>query len=111
MFDRPSVLPPSSTFTNEGFEDPPIRSEPPLKDETGWRKDWKLAQSEEKEEEEEMEESEAEVSEGEVEKRISIYGQRELERRAMERRLRWKEEREEIYGESKDAEVEFGLAL
>lgn len=112
LFDRPSVLPPSSTFTNEGFEDPPPRSE--LEVETGWRKDWKLAKEEEEleeEVEEEEVESESEVSEGEVEKRISIYGQRELERRALERRLRWKEERNEIYGEPKDAEVEFGLAL
>ncbi|GAA5924763.1 uncharacterized protein JCM15063_005726 [Sporobolomyces koalae] len=131
LFEPSSILPPSSTFENDAFESLPVawqddKEEEPVADHqsvTGWREDWTLqlpenpaeavqAESEGYNEAEEEEEgSEEYISEGEIEKRISIHGQRELERRAMERKLRWVEERNTLYGEPIDAEVRFGCAL
>ncbi|GAA6020149.1 hypothetical protein JCM11491_005545 [Sporobolomyces phaffii] len=61
--------------------------------------------------EQEQEEEEEDISEGELDKRTSLHGQRELERRAIERKERWKAERNWLYGEPLSAEYEFGLAL
>ncbi|GAA5908754.1 uncharacterized protein JCM6883_004160 [Sporobolomyces salmoneus] len=119
LFETPTVAPPSSTFDYvERFE--PIstttKGSEQHEDEkragriSGWREDWGFKREEQERPETETEEEEEDVSEGELEKRISLYGQREMERRAMERKERWKEERYLLYGEV-DAEYEFGLAL
>lgn len=86
---------------------------------SGWRQDWGFNFLETNSPErdgsqhqgEEDETEEEDMSEGELEKRISLHGQRELERRALERKERWKEERNLLYGEPVDAEYEFGVAL
>ncbi|GAA5870882.1 hypothetical protein JCM16303_001616 [Sporobolomyces ruberrimus] len=131
LFERPIVEPPSSTFDHtERFVTPKESDDVNPEEErggfeietrkkkvriSGWREDWTFKVEEpdlqpEEEQDEEAEESD-DASEGELEKRMSLHGQRELERRAIERKERWKEERNCLYGEPVDAEYEFGLAL